>query len=292
MIFEKERTMDKEGDIQIENCVEGIKNAAFLYHYTNLCSAIKILMNNTLLFGELCKMNDLQESTRLVFGNDDCRNAIKKYRQISLTSDHPRTGCKKPRKGFDILPMWAHYANKGNGVCIMLDADSIVNRCKEQKGYCGDVLYSREYDNVMCFDSKYPDKELTTKKMINKVFFSKSDEWKYEQEYRIIKRFDSGSPKEHLNINGAVRGVIIAQISYGNPYLEGQNPANSEAFRILRIILHDIPIFLYGADGGVRSLNYGICKEFGTTGYVWRLDKMGEDYYSSNARCLLVNDTD
>lgn len=275
---------------QLKYYADGIKRGAYLYHYTDLCSTIKILIYNTLLFGELYHMNDLQESTRLVFGNDGCREAVRKYRQISLTSDYRRAGCKEPRKGFDILPMWAHYADKGTGVCLMLDANLIKKACEEQGGSFGVVSYNRKYDNAICFDTDDPDKELQTKRMLNKVFFRKSTEWSYEQEFRIVKRFDSDSKKGFLSLYDAVKGVIIAQNSFGNSSLEGQNPAQSEAYRILNLIMGDIPIFLYGADGGERSLNYCICEEFGTTDYVWKMGKTGEDYYSSNKKCELVKD--
>ena len=72
-------------------------------------------------------MNDINELYRpLAFyyhprhdnrNNDDIHKKMKedyyKYQQISLTMDGNRMG-------FDIPAMWGHYAQNGNGVCLVL----------------------------------------------------------------------------------------------------------------------------------------------------------------------------
>ena len=97
-----------------------------LYHYTTFEKAVKILCNKQLRYSKLKDLNDINESYRPVYvafdGNTfpddktfkDLENAIQRFGQISFSVD------EKKRKGFDIPAMWAHYAQKGNGVCLLL----------------------------------------------------------------------------------------------------------------------------------------------------------------------------
>ena len=90
-----------------------------VYHYTSIESAKKILETKSLRFGRLNGMNDINESYRAIWypheaeDVDKYENAVYSYRQISLTLDKPT------KRGFDIPPMWGHYAQKGAGVCIV-----------------------------------------------------------------------------------------------------------------------------------------------------------------------------
>ena len=63
-----------------------------LYHYTSVCSAMKIIASGTLKFGNLKQMNDINEVYRQIFyGKDvdpkDIEQELNRYGQISLVCD-------------------------------------------------------------------------------------------------------------------------------------------------------------------------------------------------------------
>ena len=102
-----------------------------LYHFTSFDSACKIIESKRLKFGKLSQMNDLVESNkmvfqRVVFGNleEDNLNGMyaekemHKYQQISFAQD--RYVDDRIYEGFNLHPMWGLYADKGNGVCLVL----------------------------------------------------------------------------------------------------------------------------------------------------------------------------
>ena len=52
------------------------KMSEYLFHYTSIDKAIKIIASNTLLFGKIETMNDINESYRCVFGNITFENLL------------------------------------------------------------------------------------------------------------------------------------------------------------------------------------------------------------------------
>ena len=121
---------------------EEFMNMKKLYHYTKFDTAIKILESHSLRFGRLHNMNDIHENNKLSyvdttetlinsFPSDvldaiDCEMA--KYRQISLTADDN----KQDKLGFDLHQMWGLYANKGQGVCLVFDKDTLCNNLDKE----------------------------------------------------------------------------------------------------------------------------------------------------------------
>ena len=119
------------------NMKEEFMNMKKLYHYTKFDTAIKILESHSLRFGRLHNMNDIHENDKLSyvdttgtlinsFPSDlldaiDCEMA--KYRQISLTIDD----MEQNKLGFDLHQMWGLYADKGKGVCLVFDKDTLCN---------------------------------------------------------------------------------------------------------------------------------------------------------------------
>jgi len=77
---------------------------------------------------------------------------------------------------WDSSLMWAHYSNSHNGFCIGFNIDKI----RENIGGIFEVLYS---------DSRYKIRLGETSEVNFNVFYTKSKDWSYEQEYRVIKLF-------------------------------------------------------------------------------------------------------
>jgi hypothetical protein len=73
------------------------------------------------------------------------------------------------------LLMWAHYANSHKGVCLKFDVLEDLDFFSPAKK----VIYTKDY----------PEYDYLTNKddFVNQMFFTKSEDWKYEEEVRILK---------------------------------------------------------------------------------------------------------
>ncbi|MBQ5967983.1 MAG: DUF2971 domain-containing protein [Clostridiales bacterium] len=106
-------------------------------------------------------------------------------------------------ESFDSLLMWAHYANNHHGMCVEYELLSI----NKQLGFSPvPVVYSQ---NRIRIDSISPDSE---QKDAKKSFFmcltSKSPEWLYEQEWRIIRDQTACGNKWSSEKRGALLDMI------------------------------------------------------------------------------------
>lgn len=176
-----------------------------LYHYTSLDSALKILLSNSLLFSKLERMNDINESHRSLFFSfdkeeEELKTCIESCSQISLTQDSQRLG-------FNIPAMWGHYASKGYGVCLAFDKskiETILGTMKEID--YGQVEYSNEHNNSIVLNgNRSPLEFLKNEKKT--IFFEKTADWSYEQEYRILNW--NHTPNACLQLGDSLIAVIV-----------------------------------------------------------------------------------
>ena len=120
---------------------EEFKDIEKLYHYTSFESAVKIIESGVMKFSPLQRMNDINEkyrqiylSSQIITNNNftqvynDCVNILSKFKQISFTCDEQK------RLGFDISAMWGHYAQRGDGVCLLFDKNLIIEEARKN-GY-------------------------------------------------------------------------------------------------------------------------------------------------------------
>ena len=186
------------------------KNKDYLYHYTLFESAVKIMASKKLLFSDFRKSNDINES----FGPtvkyngfsepeiDGFEKILNLYKQISFTMD------KVNHKGFDIPAMWGHYAARGNGVCLVLNYGKIKEHIKATSYlYAKEVEYSEpDFSNISyCkhYGVSFEDFIVQSK---DDLFFHKTTDWEYEQEYRIIAIDDD---VKALDISEFIVAVIL-----------------------------------------------------------------------------------
>lgn len=165
-----------------------------LYHYTTFYSALNILLTQSLRFGHLANTNDIYEQYKNFFyahgADQDIKDIfyreIAKYKQISLTEDSSR---ENGRKGFDIPAMWGHYADKGNGVCIVFDKKKLLRHVR-RSWLKGKVKYHREFDNNIIGMDVQTKNDIANfiKNKSNEIFLCKSEDWAYEQEFRIVTK--------------------------------------------------------------------------------------------------------
>lgn len=241
--------------MEIEEIRNQFNNSERLYHYTSFSSAMKILQSHTLLFGRLKDMNDINELYRpLAFyyhprhdnrNNDDIHKKMKedyyKYQQISLTMDGNRMG-------FDIPAMWGHYAQNGNGVCLVFDKAKLITYLDEEKRQrhivYDDIKYTKDYSPEINYDID-PNNNLIVfgEEEEKDYFFHKTEDWSYEQEFRVIIKSDSDE-REKLNFKNSLLSIIMHNAkSVGH---EQTIFASIEHEKISKVAGNDIAILEHG----------------------------------------------
>lgn len=154
----------------------------YLYHYTNIESALKIICSNTLLFSPLSQTNDLLEAKmKIVFEKNDITdwskypekvksisNYFKQHTQIvqllcfSMDTKITKTEKRKYKdligdkdmyfdvsgRGFALPRMWAQYAGNNVGVCFVFNQKKLVKLCKDEIAFIkhDSVKYSNFID--------------------------------------------------------------------------------------------------------------------------------------------------
>ena len=192
-----------------------------LYHYTSFESCKKIIETNTLLFGRLKQMNDINEFYRPLFYNNNytCKNAKKSHeiinqlQQISLTRDNDKRG----KLGFEIPSMWGHYAKKGKGVCIVFDKRKLIE-CASHSGlniiHNDKINYINNFRHEIIMDSDKQGNVIDfSKKSIKRFFFIKTKDWEPEQEYRILAKNDTNRERLKLSLQNSLVAVIMHNAS-------------------------------------------------------------------------------
>lgn len=172
-----------------EEIKEKFEKTEKLYHYTSFETTCKIIASSSLKYGLLKDMNDINESYRPLFwekveGFDEksFKDELKEIKQLSFSIDYKQT------KGFDIPAMWGHYANKGRGICLVFDKSIIEKSTKDKSKFCsGRIKYTQDTAYIDCNKVKINtgDYLWNNKK---ELFFKKTKDWSYEQEYRIIAK--------------------------------------------------------------------------------------------------------
>lgn len=177
-----------------------------LYHYTSFDTFLKIFYGKRLKFGEAVSMNDIMEANKRLMANLNhypllfaLRDTLAKYKQLCFTMNYDSL-----LKGCMSNSMWYHYGDKRNGVCLELD----FNRLNlPTNAIYGPVSYKYLLkagiilpDEVQTINNV----EKYVRDNFKKIFFEKTIEWKYENEFRIM------CPNEpFLNIDGAISAIYF-----------------------------------------------------------------------------------
>jgi Protein of unknown function (DUF2971) len=136
---------------------------------------------------------------------DDARRSFALINALSATrvEAHVREMVSFMRRSFSVLSlsedpssilMWSHYADNHKGFCIQYDF-SESSETSDLRRYCFPVLYRKKLIDA----TKYMQKPTETNPLFGQFMsLIKSDEWKYEKEWRIIYAFGSSLAKfEH-----------------------------------------------------------------------------------------------
>ena len=83
-----------------------------------------------------------------------------------------------------INPMWAHYADNHNGVCIEYDFKNISNFIF--KILCFPIEYVEKSNNTLELSALFDDNIKTNPVWPLRLVLRKSHDWQYEKEWRLI----------------------------------------------------------------------------------------------------------
>lgn len=160
----------------------------YLYHYTSISSAMRIIKNNTLLFSQLSRTNDTSESKMKIFfmpdstiSNDEYQKRVKaiteyfenqnrmvqllcfsrdlKIKSSLLTHiDDKDKYYDVSGRGFAHPRMWAQYADNNHGVCFIIDKKKILAKINRMVDFFKNdaVTYKNFYD-MYIIDKKQMD---------------------------------------------------------------------------------------------------------------------------------------
>ena len=79
------------------------------------------------------------------FDEKSFMDELKEIKQLSFSIDYKRT------QGFDIPAMWGHYANKGQGICLVFDKSIIDSLTKDKSNFCsGRIKYTQDTAYIDC----------------------------------------------------------------------------------------------------------------------------------------------
>lgn len=186
------------------------KKTQKLYHYTSLTALAGILKSRVLKFGALSRMNDITEAVKETYNQDHDEDTdwdiIRQVEEelnhiglISLTQDGIRAG-------YAINSMWGHYADKGEGCCIIFDKNVIIEECKKHALKFGRVIYKGATPHIIA--GKRAKGKGYLESNFNARFLRKSSDWKSEQEFRIVS-FNKPDGFSGLPIMNAIMAVVF-----------------------------------------------------------------------------------
>ena len=212
----------------------GIKK---LYHYTSVSSALKILESNKLRFSELKRMNDINEAYRNIFyvngvNEKSVNKELSRYKQISFTKDTPNCG-------YAIPAMWGHYAERGNGVCLVFDKAKLLSRLTPRM-QAADVRYEKNHNGNITIDNE----NITAyfEQHTKEIFFTKTMDWSYEQEFRILIR-TNGNGSRYLPLKDSMMAIIM---NYAEDVEPSNNIFDSLNAKLFEKMFPEIPVLEMG----------------------------------------------
>ena len=218
-----------------------------VFHFTKFESALKIIATKSLKFGRFENMNDIAEVKRDVYGKipaEKINKVLSNYQSISLTLDN------RSHRGFKIDPLWGHYAQGGNGVCLVFDKDKLSQSVTEQfggKATIAPIHYLPEFSNAVFTEGKSQEAvEMYIENNIEDIFYTKALDWEYEQELRILIKGCDKDEKLHYGDDALIAAILCLP--------KVANYKESPEFKVLKTMLPSIPVLNYTTSLGNKEL--------------------------------------
>lgn len=190
-----------ERDALVRYAIEQGQMPRYLYKYWSTSSVIRFLKNHKIMFSKYTAFNDPFECAADIDTNNSAAewagyfrsqgvNAAAIHHLVSTVLSDPQEAdqtikeavhttlissgvfCMTPKP--DNLLMWAHYADEHKGACIKFDLlQDVTTFCFPKKVDYSDDYYSYNY--------------LREQNKASTAIWHKSNDWAYEEEYRIVK---------------------------------------------------------------------------------------------------------
>ncbi|QNL45149.1 DUF2971 domain-containing protein [Oscillibacter hominis] len=203
--------------------------ASLYKYYSDTPEKVNAVKKNKMWYSAPCNFNDVfdcdisiddkkvfDEALKLFPDNRGIRpgsNAWKNFRatmnqqlrelRAQFNELRDTTGVSCLSESENSLLMWAHYANNHRGICVEYDLLAINNMLKFT---AVPVIYSGKRT---CFDFLNPQSiENDTMKLFIQSLTSKSPEWGYEQEWRIIRNQKACGDQWNADKKGALLDMI------------------------------------------------------------------------------------
>lgn len=166
-----------------------------LYNYTSInINTIKSILNEQLWLSHTNSFNDPVDPSIKQF---------KKYKEdYNYLLDSIKVGCLTTKK--DNTLMWSHYADKHRGICIEYDIGKIYEKDNL-------IINKVNYNMPIITNKSIADNEILEIDNINRLielFSLKSNEWKYEKEYRILY-YDKERKKDGILIDCPIKSICF-----------------------------------------------------------------------------------
>ncbi len=139
-----------------------------------------------------------------------------KLKQEELKSQQEVGVLSFSEKYSDIL-MWGHYTDSHKGICIGFDYHKLSFTFREMPIVPEHVKYpeNNEYPKWNPFDDNVMAQIDKVEGLIEKIYFTKSIDWKYEQEWRVVFP-EHGRTLQKINPNAIVSVHLGCQMIKGD----------------------------------------------------------------------------
>ena len=166
-----------------------------LYNYTSInINTVKSILNEQLWLSHTNSFNDPVDPSIKQF---------KKYKEdYNYLLDSIKVGCLTTKK--DNTLMWSHYEDKHRGICIEYDIGKIYEKDNL-------IINKVNYNMPIITNKSIADNEILEIDNINRLielFSLKSNEWKYEKEYRILY-YDKERKKDGILIDCPIKSICF-----------------------------------------------------------------------------------
>lgn len=166
-----------------------------LYNYTSInINTVKSILNEQLWLSHTNSFNDPVDPSIKQF---------KKYKEdYDYLLDSIKIGCLTTKN--DNTLMWSHYADKHRGICIEYDIGKIYEKDNL-------IINKVNYNIPIITNKSIADNEILEIDNINRLielFSLKSNEWKYEKEYRILY-YDKERKKDGILIDCPIKSICF-----------------------------------------------------------------------------------
>ena len=201
-----------------------------IYHYTKVDTLLRyILPQMRLRMNALANTNDPTEAMWTLLKERDWTpsypiyDTISQVKNFSFSFDRTSADPSTTIFGFEIHPMWAHYAENWEGVCIEINYDKLIENNSTQiyrhDIRCREIIYTnsidryqdipqRDFDDTLINAREYALDLIQKNEFVHERFFKKDRTWSYEQEYRFVALKDF-EEEIYLKLDGAIEKIIL-----------------------------------------------------------------------------------